>query len=146
MRQSTSDARSPSGETDSEQQAHADTILRGDTDDSDTEHGRDGGGKDGLLLDENILQPYRVSTAKRNRDTPSYFSSCALKGSHISQRWLRGCLRRPWATSRLDGAFLCTAFVTNRTLDFLLGKLEVTDIGWLKKSLRDSCSRRCYGG
>ena len=92
MRQSTSDARSLSGETDSEQQAHADTHVRGDTDDSDTEHGRDGGGKDGLLLDENILQPYRVSTAKRNRDTPSYFSSCALKGSHISQKIVEGVL------------------------------------------------------
>ena len=48
MSQSTSDVKSPSGGTDSEQQAHEDPPV-GDTDDSDTEHGGDGGGKDGLL-------------------------------------------------------------------------------------------------
>ena len=34
-----------------------------------------------------MQQKYRVFTAKRNRDTPSYlFSLCALKGSRISQK------------------------------------------------------------
>ena len=100
-----------------------------------------------LVVDENIQQQYRAFTAKRNRDTPSYFLSlCALKGSRISQKIVgRRCLRRRRATSWLDGTFRCTAFVTNHTLDPLLCRLEVTDIGWWE-SLRDCCSRRCCCG
>ena len=49
------------------------------------------------------------------------------------------------ATSWLDGTFRCTAFVTNHTLDPLLCRREVTDVGWWE-SFRDCCSRLCCCG
>ena len=59
-----------------------------------------------LVADENIQQQYRVFTAKRNRDTPSYFFTlCTDREPHLAED------RR--AASWLDGTFRCTAFVTN---------------------------------
>ena len=80
--QSTSDARSLSGGTDSEQQAHEDPPVGGDTDDSDAEHGGDGG----VFQVRTFCSCTGFSPPRETGITSSYiFALCTEREPHLAE-------------------------------------------------------------